>query len=553
MARMYPERLHADEVDSSYERELFALLRDHLPADYTVFYSVRYQLDRPEQGGIEDREVDFVVAHPQHGLLCIEAKGGYLRIDARSGRWFAAGRKAAQRSPLRQANEATYCLLRWLKGRPDTGKIKWPIWWAAALPSVVVPPDAELEAGQPRAVVLDKRDLHPDRVADSIARVYAHYARRDGPHPPGLEGIAVLEQALARSWYLTSRLAADFADEDRRIKELTEAQYKLLRQMEHNPRMLITGSAGAGKTMLALEKAHRLAQAGLRVLLTCYNVNLAHELQAAAPADPRLTIGNFHAFADAYARRAGVDLRQSVYGPPGSPLPPEYFDAVLPMALSEAARLSEERYDAVVVDEGQDFRATYWPPLRAVLARPWMDVFYIFSDDNQRIYSDDALPFTSPTFHLGDNLRNTREIGELVGDYHGGRGYYAAAGPVTHRPPEFLDPAAHGGEAAALAAALDRLAEEGVEPAQIVVLTPRRRHSLWQDGAAAGRWTLRADVAPAGTSEIGFTTIHSFKGLERPVVILTELDQLPEAGRTELLYVALSRARNHLVVIGALG
>jgi ATP-dependent exoDNAse (exonuclease V) beta subunit len=47
-------------------------------------------------------------------------------------------------------------------------------------------------------------------------------------------------------------------------------------------------------------------------------------------------------------------------------------------------------------------------------------------------------------------------------------------------------------------------------------------------------------------------TIHSYKGLESPVVILTELHALRAEITNQLLYVGLSRARHHAIVIGYL-
>lgn len=45
-------------------------------------------------------------------------------------------------------------------------------------------------------------------------------------------------------------------------------------------------------------------------------------------------------------------------------------------------------------------------------------------------------------------------------------------------------------------------------------------------------------------------TIYSFKGLESAVIILTELDKLYPDVAQQLMYVGLSRARNHVVVLG---
>ncbi len=49
--------------------------------------------------------------------------------------------------------------------------------------------------------------------------------------------------------------------------------------------------------------------------------------------------------------------------------------------------------------------------------------------------------------------------------------------------------------------------------------------------------------------EIFYETIHSFKGLESPVIILVELTEDMKNVVEELMYVGCSRARHHLVII----
>jgi hypothetical protein len=100
----------------------------------------------------------------------------------------------------------------------------------------------------------------------------------------------------------------------------------------------------------------------------------------------------------------------------------------------------------------------------------------------------------------------------------------------------------------------------GVSPRDIVVLTPRSPRSSWLPGAKVGSWTLVSEAGPEGAPmppptsawEIRLSTIHRFKGLESPVVILAEVDSRVAAEQLPgLLYVGASRARTHLVVIGA--
>ena len=95
---------------------------------------------------------------------------------------------------------------------------------------------------------------------------------------------------------------------------------------------------------------------------------------------------------------------------------------------------------------------------------------------------------------------------------------------------------------------LERLiAEEGVPQADIVILSS---HALAKSAFAGGRlgpYSLTED--PAKRKGILFSSIRAFKGLESPVVILTELEDLDDATREQQLYVGLSRARNHCVIV----
>jgi superfamily I DNA/RNA helicase len=94
---------------------------------------------------------------------------------------------------------------------------------------------------------------------------------------------------------------------------------------------------------------------------------------------------------------------------------------------------------------------------------------------------------------------------------------------------------------------------KGALPSQIIILTPRKQeNSLWQEGSTLGNYKLTWNISTLTGSNIRVSTIHSFKGLESPIVILTELDQAFTDTRDQLIYIGVSRARNHLVVIGSL-
>jgi superfamily I DNA/RNA helicase len=46
-----------------------------------------------------------------------------------------------------------------------------------------------------------------------------------------------------------------------------------------------------------------------------------------------------------------------------------------------------------------------------------------------------------------------------------------------------------------------------------------------------------------------FSSIRAFKGLESPVVVLCELEDLERESMDAQLYVGMSRAKNHCVIV----
>jgi superfamily I DNA/RNA helicase len=209
----------------------------------------------------------------------------------------------------------------------------------------------------------------------------------------------------------------------------------------------------------------------------------------------------------------------------------------------------KDPYDAIVVDEGQDFREGWWLPLELCLADGPEGIFYVFWDDNQRIYqraaSFPALPFVVP---LTENHRNTQTIHAVASHFYKGS-ELVAKGPAGQKVEAIrVDGAAP--RAAQLAAVLARLIDaEKVEPDHIAVLVGSARSSFGKP-PKAGRFHLTDDQA-RHPGRVLLQTIHRFKGLERPVVILVDVDDLPAAEADALFYVGLSRARVHLVVIAS--
>jgi hypothetical protein len=536
MARMVPFPMLP--TASAAERRLYEGMLEQLDETYVVYHSVDWVLagrDGPEQG-----EADFVVAHPELGLLVMEAKGGGISYDPETRRWTQAGRSGPHEldeDPFHQARDAMHSLVRILEAQPGWDR------WRPSYGYAVAFPDGRYEVpahpGAPTEFAIDHGDL--PRLAERIEEVMRHWSRADRRF--GAEGMDALAAALGFRVEIRLPLKLRFDEEDKKIVELTRDQAWILAFLRHRHRAAVTGPAGCGKTVLAIEIARHLAVSGQRTLLTCFNKRLGEHLRASTGSVENLDVVHFHQLCVRLAREARIPLPEPVVEP-GSP----YFEHQLPEALAEAAGRLGPRYDAIVVDEGQDFLEWWWPALLALHRDPDGGTLFVFADDNQNLYGGKLpVPEEARLGPICQNLRNTKEIGEFVSVFYEGSEKPIARGP-TGVPVEVMGYDDEEGLAHLLAVVLRNLVEtERVPLEDIAVLTPSglEKSRLRSRGRVDG-FRLSEEVEP-GT--VLATSVHGFKGLERPVVILAELGDKHVDDLGRYLYVGGSRARNHLIVL----
>jgi hypothetical protein len=540
MARMVPFPMLPTE--SSAERRLYEGFLSQLPDEYVVYHSVDWVLASPKPGGAPNQgEADFLIAHPVDGLLVLEAKGGELSYDPATRRWSQAGRGGIHHldeDPFHQARDEMYSLVDilshqsgWEKWRPSFG-------YAVAFPDGLLTTDAH--PGALAAWAIDKDDM--DRLDQRVKEVMAQW-RRPGRRF-GAEGMEALQQALGFRVEIRTPLPLQFQEEDRRIVELTDDQSYVLSYVTKRRRAAIVGPAGSGKTMLALQVARKLAEGGHRTLLVCFNWRLAEYLRESAGSIPHLDVFHFHELCRHVVAEAGLEV---------PPVPKDadeerrHYEETLPDLLGQAADALGPVYDAIVVDEAQDFRKGWWPLLLRLHKEPTTGPMFVFADNNQNLYGggvpDDLVDLTLP---LPANLRNTKPIHEFVSVFFEGERRSEARGP-NGRPVEVLGYRDEADMQHLLALVLKNLREEGVPLSDVVVLTPARasKSALRRHGSVDG---FRLSDKPV-EGEVLASTVHGFKGLERPVVILAELNQEHAKDLGQYLYVGGSRARNQLIVL----
>ncbi len=549
MARMVPPQPSLL-TESSAERLLFAELARQLPADYTVLHGVKWLARKG--GRLRDGEADFIVAHPQHGILVLEAKGGAISRDGATGQWWSRDRDGVRhpiKDPFDQAQRNMHALVDKLGDAPSTRSFAYPFARAVAFPDTLVG-GTYLGPAAPRELIIDSRDL--TNLMPALQRPWAA-AQGSGP---GDAGVSALVDLLQPTFELARPgLAGAILEERTALIRLTEQQYALLDFLGNHRRVAVSGTAGSGKTVLALEEVRRLARQGFRVLFTCFTKALAAWAREALRRDlgadmERVVVNNYHDFAADIARRAGIALPADV-----TTLAPDdatrFFQEILPEHLLDALAIVPDRFDAIVVDEGQDFADGWWVTLEELLVDPADGVLFVFYDDNQRIFGQrGSYPIPPPHFTLTQNCRTTRGIHEVAARYRTFGAPTTCPGPEGRPPVEIsITP---GDEVGALRKVVHELVvEQRIPLDDIVVLTPRGpKTSRLADGTRLGNFVV--SWGEGGPKAVRCRSVHAFKGLESPVVILAEPERAHAATLAPLLHVAMTRAQHHLVVLGTL-
>lgn len=545
MAKLFPERPPQSIIDDplrSSELRVFNALKT-LPDKFRIFYSMHWQ-DYQTGYGVSEGEADFVIAHPDKGVIVLEVKGGGIRFDADCGKWFSHNRDGVVfeiKDPVEQGRRNHYKIAKKLESLPGWNLDPFNIWHAVCFPDIYLKKDQFLKPDLPRDVVIDAEDLND--ISTSVNRLFSHcFGVNLLNGAPGQEKMRIIEGLLANSFSITTPLGIELDKEDEKLVELTEQQFRALALLGDRKRAAIAGCAGSGKTMLAARKAQQFAELGMSVLLVCFNIALSEDLRKRLP--PEIEVYNFHDLCRAATRQAGYSLSLA------SQSENDFYDVILPEALLEAADKIGRVYDAIIVDEGQDFKENYWIALESLLKED--RYLYVFFDNNQNLFGglgNFGGLITEEPFPLYQNCRNTRSIHSLVAKFHNDPTSLMCFSPEG-RPPEMINYSGEDDLLRQLPKVLHRLVfEEHVNNEDIVILTPRgEKTTKLIPGLKLGIFTL-VNQPVNHQSKIQATSVHKFKGLEKKIVILAEVDNRSQYNRDMIMYVGCSRARTHLIIL----
>ena len=227
----------------------------------------------------------------------------------------------------------------------------------------------------------------------------------------------------------------DFARSQREPLKLDVEQRRLVNDWPASGYRRVKGPAGSGKSVvLAARTAHR-ASLGKSVLVVTYNITLWHYLRDLVvrgldkPSTSNfVTFRHFHTFCKDVIEDAGYghtydSLAKAMAEDPAK------IDHILNVAIPELARRAldspdVERYDTIVLDEGQDYRPEWWSIVRKAL-KPGGEALLV-ADNTQDIYGTSKawteqamndMGFGGRWARLGKSYRLPAAVQEFVGTY----------------------------------------------------------------------------------------------------------------------------------------
>jgi hypothetical protein len=333
------------------------------------------------------------------------------------------------------------------------------------------------------------------------------------------------------------------------VTRLSQGLAHWARQLEFSPfRLRVVGTAGSGKTQLALAEYRAALDAGQRPLYVCYNRPLADHVQQLLPPGGR--VGTFHMLCDTFARENGM---APDYSAPGA-------FAEIEKVFDSAPVPASWMHDVLIIDEGQDF-AESWRDAMLRLLHPEGRALWL-EDPMQNLYGRAPVPLPGwVTLRSQANYRSPRQIVDLLAGIIPDSERIQPASPFIG--PEVDRLVYPVGDAAAMAEAtkqaITRCLAANFARSDIALLSFQgRAHSTLLQADRLGQHTLRSftggyDLLGVPVYRDGHLlaeSVYRFKGQSAPAVIFTEIDfEALNDRAVRKLFVGMTRARMKLVLV----
>jgi hypothetical protein len=529
MAKLVPTHWQAVKAFGAFQREIetLDLLARELPDEYTVFHGVHWT--RVEHGASIFGEIDFAIVAPGGRILLIEQKSGFLE---ETGDGLVKNYGAVTKKVASQLHRNVLGLQsRFSRHGGDRLVADYLLYC----------PDYTVR--RPDIAGIDPARIVDARRKEQLPALVRDILPIDAPAPLADRVKAFLGQELS----LVPEIGAIAREVDALHARLSGGLAIWGRKIRCDPfRVRIVGTAGSGKSQLALAALNDAVAAGRHALYVCYNRPLADHMALIAPRG--VEVATYHQLCDRLLRSMGtiIDFMQ---GDAFSRLENEFATVVPPETW---------RFDELIVDEGQDFRPEWLPRLMRLLkpaGRAWW-----LEDPMQNLYGRPSMELPGwIELHSETNYRSPQGILSSLRQLGLMPDNVEAGSPLGGAEVEILTYADTHGMIAASKKALTQGLATGFKRPQMALVTWRgREHSqlLGYDQIGphrlksfSGRYDLLGNPVYS-EGDILMETVYRFKGQAAPYIVFSEIDfeDYDEAAMRKL-FVGATRATMKLTLV----
>ena len=542
--------------------------------DFEILCGPKF-LKKNIHGDMRDGEyADFIIIHKSKGILFLECKGGNISYNPNEAKWYQ-NKKPLKKSPIKQASDGKLNLINLLKSLKYKEEINIeaiPTIHGAIFPNTPKPENLRLGTDIKPQMIIWAQGY--DQFEDEIVNLLnLNQSTKE---------IMENEKRLIQRILYGDKLDNPFKEilkhgEHMQEIEFDEDQRMLYNFMFSNKRLIVRGLAGTGKTILAAKKATEESNNEKKVLVLTKTVGVGRFLSLLTRSKQFkrnfLEISSIDGFVSNLARRLKIDINNP------QKLEDEdkrkHFDEYLPSVCKKIfEENNDKKFDVLIVDEGQDFHKNWYDVLKQMVKDDGH--MFLFYDPLQKQISNSMAETLNenrdnfPYFNLTANYRNsstiTNFLSKLINKFYSDvNASYSKFSKFDGKKPEFI-------VADTFDEIVDKsknkvlklISEEKFNGSDIAILNDLSMKPANYNSKNSLRVNLEENdlevisareyampyIREGYENKITFDSIKRFKGLEKPIILLVNLDNnLDNEDKMRDIYSGLSRARGHLIIV----
>lgn len=525
MARMYPNNIEIYYEATDSEKEVYYALKTQLPdKDFEVFYSVKWQ--RKKNGKIEKSEADFIVTSPKYGILCLEVKGG-TDIEIENGKWHLIDNKGGRyldESPYDQAERSMYYFTETFE---NVNHLRYPGLYAAG---AVFPyynlndETISLISDRNRECTIMFKDM--STIGEKVKRMFKMWSGSSFGHRIySNQSHDAMIELIKKKVAISAAAGALVEVKERELITINRVQDNYLYFLSNVRQFYIRGGAGTGKTWIAMKFANYEKSLASKTMFLCASKPLANMVR------------------DIVDQSVDVYDVESLFEEIIDEFP--QYEYPLYIGISDGIKSELPKYDAIFIDEAQDFTEEWAYIVKMLLRDEKKSRLGVFYDDVQIVRESsfgDAFMIEAEPFLLNENIRNTSNIYNWAANSTN-LGKDVITNPVEGPMPikETINDKKH------LTQRLENilkeyLYDEALKTSSLVILVQDKEMFLdrYVDGIA--KWNFTHELKNE-MDLIRVSTPEEYKGLESDMVIYIHDENMSD----NLNYIAYTRAKYYLI------